>query len=544
MTALSLAGACAPSTFSGITLWGSEVLTLEASMVTNYSISFPYAYRFTAPSRDVQNATFCNVTVTYTHPGANDSINVEAWLPTENWNGRFQAVGGGGWVAGRFSLSYGPMAGAVDEGYATITTDAGLGSAADAAPWALLSPGNVDLYKLQNLASVSLNDKAILGKSLIEKFYGVGPSYSYWNGCSQGGRQGLMLAQRYPNAYDGLAIGAPASYWSELLASMFWPQQYMNMIGEYPYGCELDAITAAAISECDGLDGAVDAIISDVEGCRARFDPFKLVGTTIVCPQTANNSTIQISTAAASVANATWSGAVSETGKQLANGLNIGADLTGNSPRNVRQTGIVETNCTGGESCVGAPIILGTQWLSLFLAKDPTFDFAHLTHKQFERFVHAGRQQYASIIDAGDPDLSEFRETGGKILAWHGLADEVIPTKNSERYYDEVSALVPDIDSFYRYFPVPGLGHCWGGNGGQPTQLFAQLRAWVENGTAPESSRVSFNSSLDGKTQERLLCPYPRTAQFDAGCGDAAKLECWSCSGVLPEGKWKSLTEL
>ncbi len=127
--------------------------------MTNYTASVPAAYRFTQPSTEAHNATFCNVTVAYTHPGQNDNILVEAWLPVENWNGRFQAVGGR-WLGRRTLLPVlRGMKGAMADGYATVTTDAGLGSAVDAAPWALLSPGNVNLYSLENLASISLNDE-------------------------------------------------------------------------------------------------------------------------------------------------------------------------------------------------------------------------------------------------------------------------------------------------------------------------------------------------------------------------------------------------
>lgn len=153
------AQSCVPATFNSLSLFGAEVTSLEASLVANYNASVHLAYRFTQPSIQVQNATFCNVTVSYTHPGTDDNVNVEAWLPVGNWNGRFQAVGGGGWVAGRSSFVYTSMAGAIGDGYATITTDAGLGSTMEPSTWALLSPGNVNLHLLQDLGSTSLNDE-------------------------------------------------------------------------------------------------------------------------------------------------------------------------------------------------------------------------------------------------------------------------------------------------------------------------------------------------------------------------------------------------
>lgn len=150
---------CVPATFQNLSLFGAEILSLSATLVINHSASVPATDRFTQPPVEVQNATFCNITVSYTHPDQNDALAVEAWLPTTGWNRRLQAVGGGGFVAGRSVRAYSAMSGAVADGYATVTTDAGLGPAPDPTTWALLSPGNVNLYDLQNLASVSLEDE-------------------------------------------------------------------------------------------------------------------------------------------------------------------------------------------------------------------------------------------------------------------------------------------------------------------------------------------------------------------------------------------------
>lgn len=148
---------CIPSTFSPL-LAGAEILNLEATWVTNFNFSVPSLLRYVQPGVEVVNATFCNVTVTYTHTGTDDVVNVETWLPPpQSWNERFQGVGGGGWVAGRFYLSYAAMAGALSEGYATVTTDAGLGP--DPADWALTNRGEVNLNLLHNLGSISLGDE-------------------------------------------------------------------------------------------------------------------------------------------------------------------------------------------------------------------------------------------------------------------------------------------------------------------------------------------------------------------------------------------------
>ncbi|SCO92607.1 related to feruloyl esterase B precursor [Fusarium oxysporum] len=523
---MSLAEACTATSFNP-SLFGADILGLEANLVTNYSSSVAEAYRYVAPATELRNATFCNVTVTYTHPGQNDTINVEAWLPVDDWNGRFQAVGGGGWVAGRFFLSYEAMKGALAEGFATITTDAGLGDAQDSTPWALASPGNVNLYNLQNLASVSVEDEAVIGKSLIKNFYGRDPKYSYWTGCSQGGRQGLMLAQRYPTAYDGIIAGAPAIHWTEMFSYFQWPQQVMNELGYYPYACEFDAITSSAVAACDSLDGVTDGVISKVDECLTRFDPFTVVGNSIECPQL-NGTKVQITREAATVVKATWQGMPILHGRQIYPGVAPGADLTGTNPKSFGQPGLLATNCTSGD-CIGSPSPLGLQWLQLFVAKNPELDFTQLNRSQFDDLVYLGGQQYRSVISTQDTDLVKFRDAGGKMITFHGLADNIIPPKATENYYNAVADVLPDIHNFYRYFEAPGLGHCFGGASGQPTELFHQLRGWVENGTAPETSAIKLNAA-DGTEHSRILCAYPKQAELNAACGDVASAKCWSCT--------------
>lgn len=153
------ASPCVPASFPTPTLFGAQFLSLEASLVQGYNGHAPVHWRFTQPEVPVQNATFCNITTSYTHPGENDTIYVETWLPThDEWNGRLQAVGGGGWVAGRFVLSYAGMAGAVVDGYATVTTDAGLDNDLRGS-WLYLSGDNANLYALKDFGSVSLGDE-------------------------------------------------------------------------------------------------------------------------------------------------------------------------------------------------------------------------------------------------------------------------------------------------------------------------------------------------------------------------------------------------
>jgi feruloyl esterase len=275
------ASACSAASIPYPTLFGAKFLSLEANHISNFSQSVPIGFYVNHGAVEVVDTSFCNVTVSYTHPGQNDSVNVQVWLPSDTWNGRLQAIGGSGWQAGLHYAGLMGMKAAVGEGYATVGTDAGLGSQTSPVDWALLSEGNVNQYLLQNLGSTSLNDASVIAKDIINSFYGQQPRYSYFNGCSQGGRQGLMLAQQFPDAYDGIAASAPAINWNQLFVEDIWALFLMDTLGEYPPSCEIDAITDAALAACDGKDGVVDGVITDPENCD--FDAMSLVGTVINC---------------------------------------------------------------------------------------------------------------------------------------------------------------------------------------------------------------------------------------------------------------------
>jgi feruloyl esterase len=392
--------ACSPAAIPPPVVFGADILSLSATWVQNYTLNVPGSFNYNHGDVAVENAEFCNVTVTYTHPGHEDRITVETWLPRK-WNRRLQATGGGGWSPGRFVLSQFFMSGAIGEGYATTTTDAGLGNAGSPETWALTSPGNVNLYNLQNMGYVSLNDQAIIGKSLAKSFYGKAPDHSYWSGCSQGGRQGLMLAQRYPTAYDGIAASAPALSWTELTASVFYPLLVTGWAGASspPLACELNFLTNEAISECDPKDGVVDGVISDDSKCH--FNALSAVNKTFYCDSTQKR--MPLSKTAALVANAAWSGPRAANGDFLWHGYNRGA--------NINTFGSVP-----GQNATGADL-----WFRLFVAKDKTFNVQNGTHEEYDELFRRGVQEYRSLMNAENPDLSEFKKAGGKLISYHGM---------------------------------------------------------------------------------------------------------------------------
>ncbi|KAI5921178.1 Tannase/feruloyl esterase, partial [Camillea tinctor] len=512
---------CTLSTFTSPVILGAEIVAITAASVTNYSREVTPVYYPNHGGFNVEDASFCNVTYSYTHPGDDDLVTVEAWLPDTGWNGRLQTAGGSGLGPGRFDMSYGAMAGAVGEGYATASTDAGITDPLDPYSWVLLEPGKPNNVAIRHWGGDTLDEMATIAKTAIQDFYGRPPDYSYFNGCSQGGRQGFEMAQKHPTAYDGIAASAPAIHWAQWAPAMFWPQMLMNMMGEYPHGCELDILTALAVQECDGDDGVRDGIISNPKSCF--FDPFPYVGTRFSC--LVENRSMTISRAAAVIANASWAGPTHVDGTFLWYGVNHGTDLSSDATG----TGIAATKCQNG-TCENNPVPLAYQWIQLFVKKDSEYNYTAITWEEFGEIMRMSGAEYDSVVASSNPNLTKFYEAGGKMLTYHGLYDQVIPIQATEDYYDRIREFVPNVQDFYRFYEVPGLAHCFGN--GQPTTVFDALRAWVENGTAPHSLPTTFIDGY-GRTNNRILCPYPERAILREDCGNTTDTACFVCSADL-----------
>lgn len=221
--------ACNSSTFSPLTLANIEVLAID--VVVN----------ITATSESSAGSEFCQVTVQYTHPGQNDTVNTLIGLPlaADNWNERFQMVGGGGWGTGYTSS----LITAVADGYSSVATDGGHDNNAPVADWGLVSEGNVNWPLLWNFAVVTLDEGASLGKLATELYYGTPAKYSYWNGCSTGGRQGHIMAQQHPEQFDGILAGAPAINWQRFIVQEYWGPLMANLLGTWFHCSQLDVKT-------------------------------------------------------------------------------------------------------------------------------------------------------------------------------------------------------------------------------------------------------------------------------------------------------------
>lgn len=488
---------------------GIEMLSVSASAVTNYTFIDPGIANATA----ADYFDFCNVTLIFTHPGWHDSVTVITYLPT-HWNGRFLALGGGGMAAGgeallRLQSTITPM---MRRRFAISTTDGGHPSDLDASvdvnpPWVLKSPGNVDLAMLLNFASRSLHDIAVLGKAVAARAYGRQPSFSYFLGESTGGQQGHMLAQRYPEDFDGIVANKPVVNWVRSLFSNVWAKLIMDTAGAYPTRCELDALTARAVEVCDELDGVRDGIISRPGLCD--FDPRPLAGTSFDC----GGKSATFSNISVQVARAVHEGPRSPDGKfrWFGFGKDVGLDASGTGPAALV---CPESPATG--PCSAPAFHMSDLWLRYFYAKDPTLDLTTITRQRFDDLFLEAVNEYESIIGTADPDLSRFRRAGGKMLSWHGMMDQLVPTNSSTHYYDRVLVEDPRAQDFYRMFLAPGADHAGMGIAPAEADCVDYIMDWVEKGQANETLRASGMTGT-GETAERNICMYPRVQHYRGG---------------------------
>jgi hypothetical protein len=484
---------------------GTKVESVKAVANPGGTVTFPASLLHPEPVTLTDVPAWCDFTVTVSHPGANDHVNIKISLPQDRkkWSGRFQATGGSAYLAGDFGS---PLVAAVKAGYVAAATDAGVGAnPVDVSGWALTSDGKVNTPLLENFASRSLHDMAVVGKDVANRFYSKGVSYSYWNGCSTGGRQGYEEAQDYPTDFDGILANAPAVNWDRFGVATLWSQAVFNEEKVQPTSCEFDAFNAAVIKACDTNDGVKDGIIDNPQACH--WDARRLVGTKVLC----EGKEITISKATADAFRKIWAGPVSSSGKQLWYGPNKGASLA-------------------SLATPGKPFTVAETWVKYFVTQNPSFDTTKINYKSFEQLFRSSQKQFNDIIGTDDPNLSAFAKSGGKLLSWHGQTDQLVPTQGTIDYREQVNQALGGnkrVDDFYRLFLLPGVDHCGGGIGPQPTDALGALVKWVEKGQAPATLAASVTNA-DGKTVTRNICRYPMAARY-TGHGDTASAANYRC---------------
>ncbi|KAL2837029.1 tannase and feruloyl esterase-domain-containing protein [Aspergillus pseudodeflectus] len=464
---------------------GAVITSFVASEIHGISKTFPGSSFDDAIT--VRDLRVCDITVTLTHPGVNDEVNFQLWLPLTKWNGRFQAVGGGGFAAGAAKRDW-AMQPPMDS------------------PW-------VDLGVFADFSSLALHELTFLGKATAASFYGQPPHHSYWAGCSTGGRQGYVMAQRYPDDFDGIAAHAPAVRWPSVVTSLQWPQVVMDTYQKWPSSCEFQYLLEETISACDKLDGITDGIVSNPFNCA--FDPQTIVGQTVEC----SGRKIAISKETAEIFQHIYDGPTSPAGTSLEPGLTWGT-----TPLYLAST------LNLGAISTGIDFPLAASWFQFFLEKNPSFNLSSITADEFPDYLAQAWAEYGGLIGTSNPDLGPFRDSGGKLLTWHGLADGLLTAKNTLVYRDQVERVMggaDQINKFYRLFLAPGVDHCAGGNGPLPTKTLDALIAWVEEGKAPDVLHGQIKNP-SGTTVTGDICLYPLVARYK-GSGDPNNASSYSC---------------
>ena len=461
---------------------------------------------------------FCRV-VGVSKPTSDSNINFEVWLPSDSWNGKFVSSGEGGF-AGRLNYTRRGLDGGLDEwlrrGYATASTDTGHLSTDDG--WAVGHPERVIDYAHRSKHLVT-----VAAKGLIAAHYGRAASHAYFNSCSNGGRQGLMEVQRYPDDYDGVVVGAPWNFQSHSNAGFVWDAQTLGASGAAIPVSKLPAIRAAAVSACDATDGLVDGLIGDPGQCS--FDP------AILLCNTAESDACLTERQITSLRKLYGGPRNPRTEAPIYPGWAMGSEL--GWARSVVGDGV--TN-------------LGRSYFSNLVFEDPDWDYRTF---DFDTDLAFAESKVGSLADAIDPDLSAAKRQGVKIIQYHGWNDQTLQPGYSPSYYELVTAEMgglADTQDFYRLFMVPGMAHCYRGPGansfggvGQqvPPQrdalhdLQTALEEWVENGVAPDHLIATKYADDDAQTTTveftRMLCPHPAVARYSES-GDPNRAESFVCS--------------
>ena len=431
-------------------------------------------------------------------------LNFEVRLPA-NWNGKLHYSGGGG-----FNGAIPPVdASALNQGYVDVSSDSGhTGPGIDA------SFADGDPLALRLFSELSVPTVTAAARSIVRSTYGKEPTRSYFEGCSNGGREGLMTALRFPTLFDGVIAKAPARYFIGAGENY---QRTARALRDLPGGtisaAKLKSVSDAVLAKCDALDGVADGLIANIGACK--FDV-----STLRCPSGGDEGDACLSD------------------PQLKVFTTLTSRMTG-GPGTPFVTSFPPFALYGQESAagswgswlLGSPSITGQFTESMvrhLLSTDPNVDWVSFDYQANAPIVRA----MANEIDVGDPDLLPFKSTGGKLILWHGASDMAVPLQATIDYYGAVARTVGGqgaADSFMRFYVAPGVLHCRGGAGAdQSTQLLPALDAWVTQGSAPADLTSQKTDASGAVAFTRPLCRYPSFAKYkgSGNVNDAANYAC------------------
>jgi len=419
---------------------------------------------------------FCRVAATL-KPTGDSEIKIEVWMPASGWNGKLQAVGNGAWAG---TISYPAMATALAAGYAAASTDTG-------------HEGNSPAFiaghpeKLVDFAWRAVHEMTVAAKGVIAAYYDGGPKYSYWNGCSTGGRQALTEAQRFPADYDGIVAGAPANYTTRLQAIQIQIAQATHRDeASYIPPVKYAAIHQAVLDKCDALDGVKDGVLENPTRCK--FDPKVLECKGADGPSCLTAPQVEL-------VRKVYAGLVSaRTGQNIFPGIQPGSEL-------------------GWQMLSGPkPMDYAVDMYRLAAFHDPAWDYLKF---DADTDVARAEKQIGALMNSIEPNIMPFL-SHGKLLQYHGWSDPGIPPESSVNYYQSVAAELggtAKVKDSYRLFMVPGMFHCGGGDGTSTFDMVAALDKWVTSGKPPE--QIPASRVRAGKVDRtRPLCPYPQAAVY------------------------------
>ena len=461
---------------------------------------------------------FCRV-IGVSRPTTDSEIKFEVWLPA-SWNGKFDHAGNGGWGGG-YATANRLLVAALLRGYATAATN--MGHVDAVTPGGSFALGHPE--KLADWAYRANHVTSIVAKLVIKAFYGAGPALSYFTGCSDGGHEALMEAQRYPDDYDGIVAGAPANFWTHQSVAWIWERQWGIQL---PVN-KLPIITAAAVAACPGV---LPGFIDDPTTCS--FDPGTLLCAGADAPNCLTASQV---TAVRKIYDGPRN---PRTNELIYPGLERGSEA-------VQGVGPI----TSWSLVMGTPqTFIGADTFKYTVFQDPTWDFNTL---DYDHDVELADRVAGPVINSTDPDLSAFKALGGKLILWHGWADPLVHPRNTINYLRSVASALghghgnnPDDEwvarntkDFARLFMAPGVGHCQAGPGLDTFDTLTALERWVEQGQAPDQLLAShtglafaatvMSANPPAGTFSRPLCMWPNVAKW-TGKGSPTEAKNFVCA--------------
>ena len=454
---------------------------------------------------------FCRV-AGFTTPSKDSHINFEVWIPESGWNLKYLQVGCGGFCG---AVPYGSLAEPLRRGYAAAATDDGhQASASTDASWAAGHP-----EKVVDFGYRALKETTDVAKDIIMAFESSSPRRSYFMGCSNGGREALMEAQRYPRDFDGIVAGSPANDWTNLLAGDVWNRKALAGISSGDLSqADLDVVSKAMLAQCAGHDGGLsaDQFLNNPPACH--FNPEKLS-----LPHDKIEAIKKI-----------FSGPPG-----IFPGYRVGGDeasTAANWPSWLTDSGNPSNALQG---------LFGDNYFKFMVFPNSDWTFDSFSVGQNARQAEA---RTGAILNSVDPDLRPFRSHGGKLIQYVGWGDTAISPENDIKYYNSVKREIgghEDIGEFYRLFMVPGMAHCSGGpganafgqslNGPNPSDaaddILTALDQWVENRRAPDqivATKYVNDSAAQGIAFQRPLCQFPQIAKYK-GNGSTTSAASFAC---------------